>query len=339
MQLDSTAVTIYTLIGIDNHFQLKETTMKTFVKCLSLFMTILFLGACSTSNNDTENTADEAVAMHKVKHMMGETEIPVKPQRIVDISGLTEELLILGHKPIATANTEVYNLQAVPEHIRKELAGVELLGFYGYGDINVEKIIELAPDLIIMNIRHEKIYDRLTKIAPTVMITDDSDFANWRPRFEELGTYFNQEQEVKDWLANYDARAEEIHNNIIAKKGDENFAVVLPQQKNLYLYADAGVGAIMYKDLQLPAADGVPLDKWGAELDLEGFSLIDADNLLYISSDITPTTLKDSAIWQNRQAVKNNKVYELDEYDANNLSLFPIGKQLLIEKLSNLILE
>ena len=37
--------------------------------------------------------------------LKGEATIPVNPKRIVDLSGSTEELLLLGHKPVGTANT------------------------------------------------------------------------------------------------------------------------------------------------------------------------------------------------------------------------------------------
>jgi hypothetical protein len=31
-----------------------------------------------------------------------------------------------------------------------------------------------------MNIRHEKVYEQIKAIAPTVMLSDDINFVNWR---------------------------------------------------------------------------------------------------------------------------------------------------------------
>ena len=47
--------------------------------------------------------------------------------------------------------------------------GIETVGNWsGMTDINIERIVELEPDLIIMNMYSEKIYDQLKDIAPTL---------------------------------------------------------------------------------------------------------------------------------------------------------------------------
>ena len=61
-----------------------------------------------------------------------------------------------------------------------------------------------------MNIRHEKVYEQLAAIAPTVMIDDDISYVNWRGRFKQLGQWFDKEAAVEKWLADYDAKAAEL---------------------------------------------------------------------------------------------------------------------------------
>ena len=51
-----------------------------------------------------------------------------------------------------------------------------------------------------MNIRHEKVYEQLAAIAPTVMIDDDISYVNWRGRFKQLGQWFDKEAAVEKWL-------------------------------------------------------------------------------------------------------------------------------------------
>lgn len=73
----------------------------------------------------------------------------------------------------------MFDGMSVPKHLATLFAekGIEVVGNYSgsssTGDLNLEKIAELKPDLIIMNIRHEKVYEQLAAIAPTVMIDDD----------------------------------------------------------------------------------------------------------------------------------------------------------------------
>ena len=44
-----------------------------------------------------------------VETIKGEVEIPANPKRIVDISGSSEELLLLGHTVVGTANVDSYD--------------------------------------------------------------------------------------------------------------------------------------------------------------------------------------------------------------------------------------
>ena len=148
--------------------------------------------------------------------MKGTVEIPAHPQRIADVSGLADELIILDMPFIASANTSMFDGITVPDYLQEYFTqnNVETVGNYSgasaSGDLNLEKIAELKPDLIIMNIRHDKVYEQLKAIAPTVMITDDISYVNWRGRFQQLGQWFGKEDVVTQWLSDYDAKAAEL---------------------------------------------------------------------------------------------------------------------------------
>ena len=88
-----------------------------------------------------------------VKHAKGEATIPVNPKRIVDLSGSTEELLLLGHKPVGTANTYKDKIQ---NHLTDKLDGVKAVGWYWAPKVDLEAVTALKPDLIILNNRQLK---------------------------------------------------------------------------------------------------------------------------------------------------------------------------------------
>ena len=168
---------------------------------LMLCLVLVFaLAACAGTDTTPQGSVSDTVT---VTDMKGEVAIPANPQRIVDVAGLTEELLILDMKVIASANTSMFDGVSVPKHLTTLFAerGIEVVGNYSgsssTGDLNLEKIAELKPDLIIMNIRHEKVYEQLAAIAPTVMIDDDISYVNWRGRFKQLGQWFDKEAAVK----------------------------------------------------------------------------------------------------------------------------------------------
>ena len=283
-----------------------------------------------------------------VEDMKGTVEIPAAPQRIVDVSGSADELIILGMPFVASANTSMFDGVTVPEYLQDYFTenGVETVGNYSgssaSGDLNLEKIAELKPDLIIMNIRHEKVYEQLKAIAPTVMINDDINYVNWRGRFQELGEWFGKEDVVTQWLADYDAKADELAAQVKEAVGGETFAVLEANSVHFgsyYVYRTGGPGELVYDELRLTPSAGVPEGVWGEVVDAEYFSQIAADHIFFFSDDGTVGDTADSVTWQNLKAVQNGNVYlgvnEL-QYD---MAFTPNGKLLYMEKLANAILD
>ena len=72
-----------------------------------------------------------------------------------------------------------------------------------------------------------------------------------------------------------------------------------------YVYSTGGPGELIYDALGLPASSGVPENVWGAEVDAEYFSQIDADHVLYFSDDGTVGDTADLPTWKNMKAVQN----------------------------------
>ena len=145
-----------------------------------------------------ESKAKEQPKTKVVKHAKGEATIPVNPKRIVDLSGSTEELL-LGHKPVGTANTYKDKIQ---NHLTEKLDGVKAVGWYWAPKVDLEAVTALKPDLIILNNRQLKIYDQLEKVAPTVVL--ETNLEDWRGKFKEVGKLFDEEKKADKWIADYE---------------------------------------------------------------------------------------------------------------------------------------
>lgn len=93
------------------------------------------------SGNGANDTAEGQAATKIYKDFTGqEVEIPTNPERIVSVTHLGD-LLALGVKPIGAGSLALENSVL----LSKELEGVE-----NVGDISVEKVLELQPDLIIV---------------------------------------------------------------------------------------------------------------------------------------------------------------------------------------------
>jgi len=118
---------------------------------LMLCLVLVFaLAACAGTDTTPQGSVSDTVT---VTDMKGEVAIPANPQRIVDVAGLTEELLILDMKVIASANTSMFDGMSVPKHLTTLFAerGIEVVGNYSgsssTGDLNLEKIAEKHPGM------------------------------------------------------------------------------------------------------------------------------------------------------------------------------------------------
>ncbi|MFV0413745.1 MAG: ABC transporter substrate-binding protein [Oscillospiraceae bacterium] len=313
------------------------------------------LSACSSAAGTPGTTAQSASApastvqsgeTNTVEDMKGTVEIPANPQRIVDVSGSADELIILGIPFIASANTSMFDGVTVPEYLQEYFTenNVEIVGNYSgaSGDLNLEKIAELKPDLIIMNIRHEKVYEQLKAIAPTVMLSDDINFVNWRGRFEQLGGWFGKEEAVAAWLDGYDAKAAELSEQVSAVVGGESFAVIEANSVHFgsyYVYRTAGPGELIFDELKLTPSAGVPEEVWGEVVDAEYFANIDADHIFYFSDDGQVGDTASNPTWQNLKAVQNGNVYYGTNSEQYDMAYTPNGKLIYMEKLANAILN
>ena len=302
--------------------------------------------AAEPSAERTQEAADEESGMITVEDMKGTVEIPANPQRVVDVSGSADELIILGVPFVGSANTSMFDGVTVPPNLEEYFTenNVEVVGNYSgsVGELNLEKIAELEPDLIIMNIRHEKVYDQLKEIAPTVMLNDDMNYVNWKGRFQQLGEWFGKEDVVTQWLEDYDKKSSEFAEKVKAVTGDETFAVI---EKNsvrtgsYYVYRTGGPGELVYDAMKLPVSSGVPEGVWGEVVDAEYFSKIDADHIFFFSDDGTVGDTANLPTWQNLKAVKNGNVYcGLNEMQYD-LAFTPNGKLMYMEQMVNAIIN
>ncbi len=333
-----------------------------------LLILMLVISGCSKNNNDSspvnnqEQPADgqesnqtqeeksddgesnskeqEKTATRTIEHMEGTIEIPDQPKRIVDISGMTEDLLILDIQPLGTANTDPFDNSLIDPLIKEKLNPSAIpLGYYGGGTINLEAIISLEPDLILTNIRHHAINDKLAQIAPTVIVKDNEYSTDWRGRFVHLGEIFNRQDDVSTWLDGYDQKAKRLHDEIVARTGDETFGIIEVGAYGYRIYADAGVGDILFNDMKLNRVPGTPEGEWGASISLEGLTTIDPDHIILLYSDTELQELEASSIWKNMTAVKRGQVYRITNEVQYAQAFTTLGKSNLIDTISQLVLN
>jgi iron complex transport system substrate-binding protein len=301
--------------------------------------------APQSTGAQTSARTGQTSGMKKVTDMKGEAEIPADPNRIVDVSGSADELIIMGIPFIASANTSMFDGVTVPDYLKDYFTenNVEVVGNYaGIMDLNLEKIAALKPDLIIMNIRHEKVYEQLKQIAPTLMVSDDMNFVNWKGRFRQLGEWFGKEAVVTKWLDDFTGKAAELSTRVKNAVGNAAFAVIEANSVHFgsyYVYRTGGPGDLLFGELGLTPSAGVPENVWGEVVDAEYFVRIDADYVIFFSDDGMIGDTANSPAWQNLKAVKNGRVYCGVNNKQYDMAYTPNGKLLYMEMLANAIIN
>lgn len=128
-----------------------------FIAVFLVTIILLTVSSCYKNTSQPDRTAVDSVkSCRTISHFMGETCVPENPQKIVSLyTTPLANLLALDIKPIAiTPATGVQD--KYPPYLAEKVKGMEIVGV-NY-EPNLERIIQLKPDLIVGWNFHEKIY-------------------------------------------------------------------------------------------------------------------------------------------------------------------------------------
>ena len=298
---------------------------------------LVFVG-CGTKNNEVTNEVIEETV--KVTDSRGEVEIPKNPQRIVDLSGNSDILSILGYKVAGTANSDAYDYTKLPSYLEETLSESKILGYSMQDTMDIEGVMNLNPDLIVISTVQEKMYKQLSEIAPTVVIKPEA--LNWKDDIKSIAKVFNKEDIAEKWLADYDAKAKEAGDKIKAKYGENTtYLSVLASGGQLFVFDGAGFGSVLYQDMGLARPEGMPkqTDISLPVVTYEGLASIKSDYIFLIATPEDLAELKKNAIWNSLPAVKEGKVVTLDSSPYFNQGYSPIGRELLVGEIGEMLNE
>ena len=302
-------------------------------------LTCLFLLAgCASPEAGGQGAAGNA-ARNEIVNPGGEkVSIPLQPKRIADLSGSTEELLLLGMEPVATGNIDYGNRAEFSPTIKERLAKETVnLGWYAE-PISLEAVMAVEPDLILLGpLFNENLYEQLSKMAPTIKIPHP--YYEWRKRLDFLADTFEQQPKKEQWLSEYAKKTAEWKQKLGPILKDETFVVVETYPQNLVIYSSTGAAELIYSDLGLKRAEGIPApEHWGGiEISLEALSALHPQHLLLMEN--SENKLSDSKVWKSLEAVQKGNVYKISNVDNYNYSYTAIGRMQLLDKLGNQIVQ
>jgi len=299
-----------------------------------LAVLLILMSACGSQ---TAKPADESAAKEPAKAEQpatityqsetGPIEVPSHPERVVVLSTFAGNVMSLGVNPVGVDSWSKMNPK-----FEDKLKDVQEVS-----DENLEKIIELDPDLII-GLSTIKNVDKLKEIAPTVTYTYGK--VDYLTQHIEIGKVLNKEKEATAWVDDFKQRAAKAGADIKAKIGENTTVSVIENfDKQLYVFGDNwGRGTeILYQEMKLKMPDKVK------EMALkEGYYALSAEVLPEFSGDYVilsknsdaDNSFQNTESYKNIPAVKNNHLFEVNakEFYFNDPLTLELQLSFFIEK-------
>jgi iron complex transport system substrate-binding protein len=213
-----------------------------------------------------------------VEHAMGKTEVKTKPKRVVALdTSFVDATFVLDTPVVGYTDYRTINGK-LPDYLGDERTqyGAEAASVGTLAEPNLEKIAALKPDLIISaKVRHEKLYEQLSKIAPTVM--SETTGPTWKDNIRLEAKALGEEALAEEEITSYEAAAKTVGAAINAKADNPTVSVVRFVDGPTRLYQNASFSGIVLKDAGLKRPKSQDVDGFAAEISAERIKDADAD--------------------------------------------------------------
>lgn len=270
-----------------------------------LLLLVLILGACSEKENESSSAeAEKDTETITYESETGPVEVPKDPKRIIALTNGPNVLALEGNIVGIDEWTNANPLFA------DKLKDAEIVT-----EDNLEKVLELEPDLIIAG-SHMKNIDKLSEIAPTVVYTWGK--LDYLEQQVEIGKLLNKEKEATDWVADFQERTAAAGEKIRAKIGeDATVSVIESGNKEFYVFGDnyARGTEILYQGmgLKMPAkVEELALESGIYTFSSEVLPDFAGDYVIFSKNPDVDNSFTETELWKNIPAVKNGQVFEIN---------------------------
>lgn len=277
--------------------------MKKLLLPVLLLLTLVIAACGNTEKKEETSSADTKKETITYKSENGDVEVPADPKRVVVLAGFAGNVMALDVPLVGVDSWSKSN----PKFDLKDVQEIS--------EENVEKVIELEPDLII-GYDTTKNIDKFKEIAPTVTYTYGK--VDYLTQHIEIGKLLNKEQEARDWVKDFKTRAADAGTEIKAKIGeDATVSVIESFDKQLYVFGDNwGRGTeILYQEMKLKMPKKVTemaLKDGYYALSPEVLPEYAGDYLIFSKTAEADNSFTETDTYKNIPAVKNKQVYEVD---------------------------
>lgn len=311
-----------------------------FLHAFAIFLVAFMLVGCGSTEEaankeaESEKTEEKAAAekaegaseTRKFTHLKGETDIPIEPKRIVTTQWLGQ-MLALDVKPVGAGSWTLAN-----PYFEGMVDGIDDIG---EGEVSLEKILSLEPDLIIATDDEEEIYDELSKIAPTILIPWMEHDVN--EHLHIVADALGKKEEAEAFIQEFEKVAAEKSKQVTDYvKEDETVLIFRIYPDSFSVYGDRNMGHVFYNALGFtpPPLIQAEMEKNPGKFNQNKISLevlpdYSADHMIVMVNDLKEAEaqlkeIQSTQLWKSLPAVQNNKVYYIEKtqwlaYDSTSV--------------------
>ena len=273
-----------------------------------------------------------------VEHAMGKTEVVGTPERVVVLdTGELDSAMSLGVTPVGAV--EAVEGLGLPSYL-EGTGEIENVGTIE--EPNLEKIATLEPDLILSSkLRHERIYDQLGQIAPTVFT--ETTGVTWKANFEKHAEAMNRTGEAEKVMERYEDRLRDFKGAMGDKLGETEVSVVrfLPGETRIY-QKESFVGTVL-EDAGLPRPPSQDVDEFAIlNASEEAIPDMGGDEIFVTAygpeDETTREKITSDPLWRKLDAVREGRVYDVSD-DLWMLGIGPTAAVGVVDDLEQRLTE
>ena len=278
------------------------------MKKILILLLLVFVPVFSVYSKQVvaQETTRQELATITYQSETGPIEVPANPQRIVVLySFLSGCVMALEGNIVGIDQWSKMN-----PHYDQYIKDAVVVS-----DENLEKIIELTPDLIIAPSSSKNV-NKLKKIATTVTFTYGK--VDYLTMHLEIGKLLNKEEQAQNWIDDFKARAKKAGEEIKAKIGAEaTVSVIESFEKQLYVFGDnwGRSTEIIYQEMGLLMPEKVKdmaLEAGYYALSPEVLPEYFGDYVILSKDPEADYSFQETETYRNIPAVKNNRVFEVN---------------------------
>lgn len=268
----------------------------------------IFTAACGSSNasGDESNGSTETI---KVKHELGETEVPKNP----------EEVVVFDYGTLDTLDKLGIEVTGVPHGSMPDyLAKYESDDYANVGSLkepDFDKLAEIDPDLIIISGRQSSLYDQLQEIAPTIYLGVDTTryMDSFKENLTTIGKIFDKQGEIDKELKQIEKSIADLKEK--ASTMDKKALIILANDDKISAYGPNSRFGLIHDVFGVPAVDkGIEVSTHGMNVSFE-YVVEQNPDYLYVIDRGAVVGSESSA----KQLVENELVKKTDAYKNDNI--------------------